>query len=467
MSEQSARTVIDNLDRKDLDELSARFAGRLIRPGDGDYDDARAVWNGMIDRHPALIARCSAVADVAAATKFARTHGLPVSVRGGGHHVAGSAVADSGLVVDLTDMTRVDVDPAARTIRAEGGARWGELDHAAQRYGLATPGGVVSDTGIAGLTLGGGFGWLRRTYGLSCDNLVSVEMVTAAGSVVTASETENPDLFWAVRGGSGGLGIVTSFEYRLHPVGPDLMVAVVFYPGDAAHDVLRFYRKYAASTPDEVNTFAILGVVPELEDLPVEAHGQPCVLLLGCYVGPIDEGERALQPLREAAAPIADLSGPMPYVELQTFWDEDYPAGELHYYWRSLFLNGLGDDALNALIGLAREAPSPLSTLDIWQLGGAISRVAPDATAFSRRTAPYLLGIEANWASPEDDAANVAWARRVAQTMLPFSDGGQYVNFAVPTTQDPASPQAMFGPNHHRLAEIKARYDPDGLFRAG
>jgi hypothetical protein len=446
-----------------LETLAAQLQGRLIRPGDADYDPARAVWNGMIDRYPAVIVRCTTVADVIAAVNFAREHSICVSVRGGGHNVAGSAVIDDGLVIDLSDMKHIHVDPQARTASAEGGVIWGELDRATQQYGLATPGGVVSDTGIAGLTLGGGLGWLRRKCGLSCDNLISAQVITSDGRLLTASENQNADLLWALRGG-GSLGVVTSFEYRLHPVGPEVMMAFVFHDGKNTRELLRFYRQYTASAPDEVSSFAILGKIPSTAHFPPDIHGRSFVLFFACYAGPVDDGARIMQPLRDYATPLHDLSGVMPFVQAQTLFDEDYPAGELRYYWRSSYLNGLSDEAIDRLALLAQAAPSPLNTLDIWHLGGAIGRVAPEATAFAHRSAPYMLGIEANWAAPADDTANITWAKRVSHDMRPFSDGAQYLNFPGFWENGEAQLRAIYGVNYERIMSVRAKYDPAGMF---
>lgn len=446
--------------------FASRLQGKIIRPGDSEYDQARAVWNGMIDRHPALIVRCQTVADVIAAVDFAREHDARVSVRGGGHNAAGSAVNDGGLVIDLSQMKNVYVNPQLRTARAEGGVIWGELDRATQAHGLATPGGVVSDTGIAGLTLGGGYGWLRNKYGLSSDNLISAQVVTSDSRLLTASESENPDLLWGLRGGGGSLGIVTSFEYRLHPLGPEVMMCFCFHDGSNAGDILRFLREYAANAPDEISPFAALGRIPESEHFPKETHGKPFVLVVACYAGDAVEGQKLIQPLREIGKPIMDLSGVMPWVQAQTLFDEDYPSGELRYYWKSTYLNSFSDEVIDHLVRLTNEAPSPLSTLDIWSLGGAIRRVPVEATAFPHRSAPILIGIESNWADTKDDDANIAWARRVADELRPFA-AGQYLNFPGFHEGGDAMFRDAFGPNYTRMQQVKAKYDPINLFRIG
>ena len=448
-----------------IQAFASRLQGQLIRPSDAYYDQARAVWNGMIDKHPAFIARCATVADVITAVHFARDNQLLVAVRGGGHNVAGTAVCDEGLVIDLSAMKQIHVDPEARLVRAEGGVTWGELDRQTQPFGLATPGGVVSDTGIAGLTLGGGMGWLRRKYGLSCDNLLAADVVTADGRLLRASTTDNPDLFWGLRGGGGNFGIVTAFEYRLHPVGPEVMMAMVFYHVQKAKEALQFYRDYTASAPEEVSSFAIQGTIPATDVYPQEAHHQPYVLFMAMYAGPIKEGQRVLQPLREFDTPLLDFSAPMPYVHVQSLLDEDYPSGILRYYWKSLYLDSLGNEALDGLLACAQSRPSALSTVDIWHLGGAVSRSGADESAFSGRQAPYLLGVEANWENQNEDRENIAWTRTCIEAMQPFSDGSEYLNFPGFLEKGEETLRKTFGAKYERLIDLKNKYDPTNLFR--
>src|SRR5215218_10636326 len=388
-----------------VERFGSRLRGQLLSPGDADYEEARLIWNGLIDKRPALIARCAGVADVIDSVNFARENDLLVAVRGGGHNVAGNAVADGGLVIDLSAMKGIRVGPERRTARAEAGATLGDIDRETQVFGLATPLGVVSETGIAGLTLGGGIGWLRRKYGLSSDNLVSVDVVTADGRFLTASETENEDLFWGIRGGGGNFGVVTSFEYRMYPVGPEVTFCFVLYPGDRAREVLRFGEEYVAEAPDEVSPVGVLGRVPSVEIFPERWHGEPFVAFLAMYVGDVEEGERVLRPLRELGGPIADLSARMPYTEAQAVLDEDYPNG-WHYYWKSVNLDGLGDEVIERLTYHAWAAPSEHSTIDVWYQGGAMARVGTSETAFGDRSSPILLGIEANWEDPQDDEVN-------------------------------------------------------------
>ena len=461
MEAQQSTTLHDETIRA----FASRLQGPLILPGDDRYDEARAVWNGMIDKRPVCIVRCATVADVITAVNFARDNHLLVAVRGGGHNVAGTAVCDGGLVIDLSLLKEIQVDPQARLARVQAGAIWRELDQATQRFGLATPGGVVSDTGIAGLTLGGGIGWLRRRFGLSCDNLVAAEVVTAAGQQVRASASENANLFWGLRGGGGNFGIVTSFEFRLHPVGPEVMFAFVFYHGKKAKEILQFYRDYTESAPDEVSSFAILGTIPRTEAYPEEAHNQPYVLLAALYAGSVGEGKRILQPLREFDTPLLDFSAPMPYVQVQSLLDEDYPAGILRYYWKSLYLGSLSDDVLDHLLASVQSRPSALSTVDIWHMGGAVSHLTAGESACNGRQTPYLLGVEANWEAPGEDAVNLAWARACIAAMQPFSDGSEYLNFPGLLEHGEAALRRMFGANYDRLLELKNTYDPTNLFQ--
>ena len=446
-----------------IERFEAGFHGDLIRPADPGYDDARSVWNGMIDKRPALIARCRGVADVISAVDFAREHDLLVAVRGGGHNVAGTAVCDDGLVIDLSETRGVRVDPDERTVWVQAGATWADVDHETQAFGLATPGGVVSETGVAGLTLGGGIGHLRCKYGLSCDNLRSVELVTADGDYLTASRDEHEDLFWGLRGGGGNFGVVTGFEFELHPVGPEVATCLVFYPSDQLTDCLRAYRAYVDSAPDEVSTLVFAGELPD-EDLfeGDDVHRQKFAIM-GCYAGAVDDGTRALAALRELAAPIADLSGVMPYTELQQLLDEDYPDG-MRYYWKSLYLDGLSDSAIERLAYWADVAPSPLSTVDVWQLGGEIAQVDVEDSAFAGRHAPFLLGVEANWERPEDDDANVEWVRSCLADMRQFSDGSVYLNFPGFLEDGEETMRTTFGPTYVRLVELKDEYDPTNFF---
>jgi FAD/FMN-containing dehydrogenase len=447
--------------------LAKLLRGRLVQPSDADYDDARAVWNGMVDKYPALIVQCAGVADVVRSVNFAREHELLVAVRGGGHNAAGNAVCDNGLVIDLSLMKSVRVDPLAQTVRAEGGVTIGELDHESQLFGLAVPMGVVTETGIAGLTLAGGIGWLRRIYGLSCDNLISADVVTADGQLVTASSENNPDLLWALQGGGGNFGVVTSFEFRAYPVGPSVFFAFVIHPGTGtdARAALHFYREWSEAAHDEISSFAILWHAPEIEEIPAEHHGAPIVVYLAMYAGDAAEGEAALRSLRDYGSPIADLSEVASYLEVQRFFDADYPAHEMRYYWKSRYLNELSAEAMEALIRFNEASPSDHSTLDVWQLGGAFSRVQPQHTAFGDRSAPYLIGIEANWESPANDAACIEWGREVFRGLEPFSSDREYFNFPGLYEEGVQSVRDTFGANLGRLQSVKRKYDPDNFFR--
>jgi FAD/FMN-containing dehydrogenase len=445
-----------------LEGLRANLRGELFIPGDAGYDDARALWNGMVDRRPAALVRVAGVDDVVSAVRFAGEHGLTVTARGGGHGVAGNALSDGGLVVDLSRLKDVSVDPDARTARSGGGVTLGELDAATQVHGLATPLGVVTKTGIAGLTLSGGIGWLRRKHGLAADNLVSLEVVTADGQVRIASESENSELFWALRGGGGSFGVVTALEYRLHAVGPDVMVAFVLYPGERATEILRAVDEYTATAPEEVSPLAFLGRVPHGEPFPREIHGRPYAAVAAVYAGDAREGERVLAPLRELGDPLADLSGVLPYVEAQALLDEDYPDG-WRYYWKSVDLDELADEALERLAAHAATAPSHHSTIDVWYHGGAMGRVGAEDTAFGRR-APYLIGVEANWEPGDSDDENVAWARATVDALGPFSTGGAYLNFPGLFEEGDDLLRASYGErNFARLIALKRELDPQNV----
>lgn len=451
----------------DVPELSRSLQGRLVRPRDPAYDGARAVWNGMIDRRPAAIAACADVADVQRAIRFAASRGVTVAVRGGGHNVAGTALVDGGLVIDLSAIDAVDVDPDVRRASAGGGATWEDVDAETQTHGLATPGGVVSDTGIGGLTLGGGIGWLRRKHGLTCDNLVGAQIVTADGEVREVSEDRDPELLWGLRGGGGGLGVVTRFDLQLHPVGPEVFVAFVLYHADRTREVLTAYREYTGGLADEVSSFAICGTVPEDEGFPEDAWGEPYVLLMACAATDVGAGERLVQPVRELGDPLADLSGPMPYVDLQRILDADYPDG-WRYYWRSLHLPDMSEAVIELAAEWAARRPSELSTLDIWHLGGQMARVPPDATAFGDRSAPYLLGVEANWQDPADDGANLAWTRGCTDAFRDASNGREYLNFPGFFEDGDEMRRTAHGEeNFARLSALRERVDPDALFGAG
>jgi hypothetical protein len=427
----------------------------LLRPGDPGYDDARRVWNAMVDKRPALIARCTGLEDVAAAVRFGRERGLLISIRGGGHNVAGMAVAEGGLMIDCAPMKGIAVDPAGRTARAGAGVLWGEFDAVTQEYGLATVGGVVSTTGVAGLTLGGGQGWLTGKHGLSLDNLLAAEVVTADGEMVRASAEEHPDLFWALRGAGANFGVVTSFEYRLHPVGPTVLGGMVIHPLPKAREVLRFYREFAAGQPDELTTYAALLTAPD---------GNPVVAMVCCYAGPPEEGEKAVEPLRRFGPPVADLIGPMPYVAVQGIISQAFPHGRLNY-WKSTLLREIPDGVINALADFAGRVPSPHSAIAIADTHGAYGRVAPDATAYAHRDLPFDLVILSSWTDPADSERNVAWTRGLYEAVRPFAPAGVYVN-DLDGDEGQARVRDAYGVNYARLAELKKTWDPDNVFRA-
>jgi FAD/FMN-containing dehydrogenase len=462
MARETMSGVAPDVDGDALEALAARVRGDVVRPGSEAYDEARSLWNGMIDRRPALVVRAASVDDVVAAVGFARDQGLVVSARGGGHGVAGNALTDGGLVVDLTQLRSLEVDPDARLVRAGAGCTLGDLDRATQEHGLAVPLGVVSQTGIAGLTLSGGIGWLRRKHGLSADNVVSLEVVTADGVQRRASASENEELFWALRGGGGGFGIVTEFEYRLHPVGPEVMVAFVLYPGARAVEVMRAVDGFTAGAPDEVAPLAFLGRVPHGDAFPEEAHGLPYVAVAAVYVGDPAEGERVVAPLRGLGDPIVDLSGVLPWVEAQSLLDEDYPDG-WHYYWKSVDLDELSVDALERIAAHADGAPSQHSTIDVWFHGGEMGRIDPESSAFGPRPR-YLIGVEANWEPGDPDDENVTWARDTVADLARFSSGGGYLNFPGFFEEGEELLRASYGEqNYGRLVALKNELDPGNL----
>ena len=448
-----------------LDELRQRVRGEVIAEGDAGYDEARSVWNGVIDRRPAAVIRCTGNADVIATIGFARDHGLPVSVRGGGHNVAGTAVADGALVIDLSLMRNVSVDLDRMTVRAGGGATLGDVDHETQAFALATPFGVVSKTGIAGLTLHGGMGFLTRRLGLSCDNLVAADVVTADGKLVHTDAERNPDLLWALRGGGGQFGAVTSLEYRLHPVGPEVFMAITFYPAEAAKDGLRVFRDVFASAPNELMGVALYWTVPPDEPFPAEWHGKPAFILAGCWSGPLDEAEAAVKPLRELTTPIADLSGPMPFVVAQSLFDPEYPNGR-RYYWKSIWVSDADDALADLLDRHMAKRPSLLSSIDVWALGGKMSSEPEGGSAFAKRDAPYLVGVESNWEDAADDEANIAWTRGIIDDAGTLSPGGTYLNFPGFVEEGEPLLRETYGANYERLREVKAKYDPDNVFRS-
>jgi FAD/FMN-containing dehydrogenase len=444
-------------------ELEAlQIRGSLIRAEDETYDEARRLWNGMFDKHPAVIVQCAGVADVVEVVRFARDRNLLVAVRGGAHNVAGLASYEGGFVIDLSQMRAVHVDPQAGTVRVEGGVQLGDLDRETQKFGLVVPTGVVSETGIAGLTLNGGVGWLRRKWGMTCDNLVSAELVTAEGQLVKASKTENPELFWALRGGGGNFGIVTTFNFELHPLGPEVMFCFVMYPD--SQDILQKFRQYAQSEPEEVGMLAFTGTVPADENFPEEWWHKPFFVVAACYAGSAEEGEKVLQPLREWGTPIVDFSDRLPFTQVQKFLDAEYPKGR-NYYWKSVYLKTFNDDTIDMLLALNRQAPSHYSTIDIWTMGGAMSRVGSAESPLSPREAPFMIGIEANWDDPQDSDRNIAWVRNCIDGLAPFAAPGIYLNFPGFLEEADKLVQDAYGDNLKRLTQVKQKYDPDNFFR--
>jgi FAD/FMN-containing dehydrogenase len=448
----------------DFEPLRAGVRGPVILPDDPGYDGARAIWNGAIDRHPACIVRCTGVADVIAAVDFARERDLLVAVRSGGHGVGGHALCDGGLVIDLSPMKGIRVDPVTRTARAEAGVLWGELDRETQLHGLATVGGIVTHTGIAGLTLGGGLGWLMRKHGATVDNLVSVDLVTAGGEVLTASDDENSDLFWGIRGGGGNFGIVTSFEYRLHPVGPIVLAGPIFHPLKDAPEVLRFYREFIAAAPDDLTTMFELEAAPPLPFLPEDVHGEPIVMVGACYAGEVEDGMDAVRPLKEFGTPIADRLEPKPYTELQSMFDPFVPHG-WHRYWKSVELPPLTDTAIDTLVERASRLTSPKSYCIVFQLGGALARVGQDETAFSQRNAAQNVVINAVWTEDDPDGErHIAWAREFFAALQPHAGEHVYVNFLGDEGAGRVR-QAYGDQKYERLAGLKRAYDPTNFFR--
>ena len=442
------------LHETDVDSLRQNLRGDLVVPGEGKYEEARRVWNGNVDRRPALIARCLGVADVQQAVNFARTFGLLVSVRGGGHSAPGYGTNEGGLVIDLSLMRGIRVDPDARTVQAQGGALWRDLDHETQAFGLATTGGTVSNTGLVGLTLGGGLGWLMGKHGLSIDNLISADVVTADGQFRKASAKDEPDLFWALRGGGGNFGVVTSLEYRLHPV-TQVLGGMVIYPLDQARDVLRFYRDFSSTLPDEAEAYAGLLTAPQ---------GMPVAALILGYNGPIAEGEKVLAPARRFGKPVADVVGPMPYAARQRMLDEPNAIHGLQRYWRSAFTEQISDGLIDVMVEGASSFSSPMSALLFFNMHGAATRVSPTATAFAPRRAQWDFDAIGQWADAGESAKHIAWVRALWSKLEPHLQGSAYVNHLAADDR-PEKVRASFGENYSRLRALKAVYDPKNLFR--
>jgi FAD/FMN-containing dehydrogenase len=455
---QNSATALDNAT---VEGFRAQLRGELIQTGDAAYEEARKVYNGMIDKHPGLIARCVDVADVIASVNFAREHHLLLAVRGGGHNGPGLATCDDGLVIDLSAMKGVHVDPKQRTARVAGGATWGEVDHATHAFGLATPSGFISTTGVGGLTLGGGIGYLSRTYGLSLDNLLSVDMVLADGSYVTASADEHPDLFWAVRGGGGNFGVVTSFVFRLHEVST-VYGGPIFWPLDQAKELLKFWRDYITNAPRDINGWFGFVTVPPVPLFPEQFHLKKMCVIVWCYTGPLDQAEKRFAPIRAFGTPAIDAVGPVPWPALQQLFDGLYPPG-LQWYWKADFFNDLSDQAIELHTKYAEQLPTMHSTMHLYPISGAVHDVGKDETAFRFRDANFsevMVGVDPD---PANNERMIAWARNYWTALHPYSAGGGYINMIMDEGQDLV--RAAYGENYDRLAQIKAKYDPENLFR--
>jgi hypothetical protein len=446
-----------------IENFEKDLRGGLVQPHDKEYDMARKVWNGLIDKRPRLIAQCADENDVVRAVDFAREHHLRVAVRGGGHNVAGFGTCDDGIVIDLSRMKRIEVDAAARTAWAQSGLTWGEFDRATQAHALATTGGLVTTTGIAGLTLGGGIGWLMRKHGLTIDDLLAAEVVTADGRRVTASATEHPDLFWGIRGGGGNFGIVTAFTYRLHPVGPVVYGGALFYPMAIARDLLGFYRAWARTLPDESTTMVAFLTAPPAPFIPQQLQGSSMVAIALCHVGPLEEGQAVVKPLRDFAPPAVDLVGPLPYTALQGMFDAGAPKGILSY-WKTEFLSGLDDGLVDALVEHVDNMGKPFAQVHIHHVEGAVSRVSADATAFGHRDAPFVLNVVGMWMDATETDKHIAWVREFSHAVQPFSTGAPYVNFL--GDEGEARVRAAYGEEKFaRLVKVKNTYDGNNLFR--
>jgi FAD/FMN-containing dehydrogenase len=446
-----------------IDALRARLRGALCLPGEPGYEQARTIWNAMIDRHPAAIIRAAGAADVIAGVRFAREHGLALAVRGGGHNIAGNAVCEGGLMIDLTPMKSVRVDPAAATARVEPGVTLGEFDREAQAFGLATPVGINSTTGVAGLTLGGGFGWISRKYGLTIDNLISADVVTAGGELVHASEKENPDLFWAVRGGGGNYGIVTSFEFRMHRVGPQVLSGLIVHPFAKAKELFDGFRRVTAQAPDELTCWVVMRKAPPLPFLPPEVHGKEVFVIAVCWCGDLEQGKKAIAPIEALGKPIANVIGPTPFAGWQTAFDPLLTPGARNY-WKSQDFTALSDGVIDVMLDFARRLPTPDCEIFVGHLGGAVNRVAPAATAYPHRSVEYIMNVHTRWNDRGQDQACIAWARELFDKTTPHATGGVYVNF-MPEDETQRVQMGAYGPNYDRLAKLKTKYDRDNLFR--
>lgn len=453
---------VDPISESAIRELRGDIRGKVVSAGDETYDQVRKVWNGMIDRRPAVIVRALSARDVMTAVNFARGQGLPVSIRGGGHNVAGNAVCNGGLMLDLSLMKGIRVYPNRNRVRAEPGVTWGEFDRETQTFGLATTGGIVSTTGIAGFTLGGGIGWLVRKHGLALDSLMSADIVTADGELSMASSSENPDLFWGVRGGGGNFGVVTSFEYQLHSIGPMVLGGMLVHRAGDAPALLRFHREFVSDAPEELTTLAVYLTAPPAPFLPSEIHGKKVLAIALCYAGDLEEGEKLLSPLRKFGKPVADLIKPMPYLALQKMFDESAPAGAMNY-WKSFYIDGLSDSTIDALLAQGARISSPLSAIHIHQLGGASAMPVDLSTSYSHRDAPFIVNLVSTWTDPRENQRHIDWTRDSFAALSKFATGA-YVNFMGEEGEDRV--KAAYGAEKFsRLTSLKNKYDPANLFR--
>ncbi|WP_322045078.1 FAD-binding oxidoreductase [Paraburkholderia sp. J67] len=450
-----------HLSSESIETLKGALRGTVLQAQDAGYDTARQIWNAMIDRRPALIVRCQGSADVRQAVSFARTHGLTLAVRGGGHNIAGSAICEDGLVIDLSPMKSVRVEPSTRRAYVEPGATLGDFDHEAQAFALATPLGINSTTGVAGLTLGGGFGWLSRRFGMTVDNLVAADVVTADGNLLHVSAKANEDLFWAIRGGGGNFGVVTMFEFEVHPLGPNVYGGLVVLPFADAKEALARYREASATMPEDLTVWSVSRLAPPLPFLPPEVHGKPIIAFAICYTGPLENGPAAVEVVRRFGKPYGEHLGPMPYVAWQKMFDPLLTPGARNY-WKSHNLAELPDGLIDTLTAAIDTLPSPQCEIFFGQIGGATQRVAPDATAYPNRDALYVMNVHGRWDDAADDARCIAWARDFFEASAPFALGSVYVNFL--TEDEQARVEAAYGPNMQRLIAVKTRYDPDNLF---
>ncbi len=453
---------MSELKSETIEILKRQLRGNLLTPVDAGYDDARTIWNAMIDRKPALIAECTGVADIMDAVNFARDNDLLAAVRGAGHNIAGKAIADDALMIDLSGLKSVRIDPDSRRAYVEPGATLGDFDHEAQAFGLATPTGINSTTGVAGLTLGGGFGWLSRKYGLTADNLIRADVITAAGKRVVASRNENEDLFWAIRGGGGNFGIVSLFEFQLHPVGPELLAGLVVYPIDQAEAALKEYISFTALAPDDLTVWAVLRHAPPLPFLPEEVHGKIVLVFAFLYAGGVEAGKPLIDPLGRFGTPYGEHIGAMPYKSWQQAFDPLLTPG-VRNYWKSHNFKSLNDSAVDIVLEYVYKLPSPHCEIFIAQMGGQTSRLPSDATAYMERDAQFVMNVHARWETPEEDDSCISWARSFFHAAAPYASGGAYINFM--TEEEAARVTAVYGPNLKRLSEIKKRYDPDNFFR--